>query len=93
MPLHYQDLVKTCQHPEQIDDAIAEFVLRVGEAFQGKAGPLVVQTETFLEKMSLGVSSAENEMRDLATYCLQTDQFQRTLRGEARIVVGMSAAA
>ena len=88
VPLDYQDLVTTCQHPEQIDEAIADFASEVAEAFQGKAGPVVDQSQTFLEKMSLGSSSAENEMRDLAMYYLQTDQFQRTLRGETRIVVG-----
>jgi hypothetical protein len=36
----------------------------------------------------LGSSTAENEFVNLGEYYVQTDQFRRALRGEARIVVG-----
>jgi ABC-type uncharacterized transport system ATPase subunit len=44
--------------------------------------------QSVLERLSFGASAAENEFRELAGYYLDTDQFQRALRGEVRLVVG-----
>ena len=46
------------------------------------------RVHTQLEKISFGASAAENEFRELAGYYLDTDQFQRAMRGEVRLVVG-----
>src|SRR5208283_5763866 len=43
---------------------------------------------TFLASINLGASNAENEMRDLGDYYLETDEYQRALRGEAQIIAG-----
>ena len=88
VPLDYRDLVDVFYHPEQIDEFIAEFASRVTEAFQAAEEPRITRTSTLLEQFSFGASSAENELRDLAAYYLETDAFQRALRGDARIVVG-----
>src|ERR1017187_4258917 len=48
----------------------------------------IEKEQTLLEKISFGASAAENEFRELAGYYLDTDQFQRALRGEVRLVVG-----
>lgn len=88
VPLDYRDLVVAFFHPEQIDDAIAEFAGGVAEAFQAAAEPVVPQSETLLQRVTLGASSAENEVRDLAAYYLEIDAFRRALRGEVRMVVG-----
>ena len=42
--------------------------------------------QTVLERLSFGASAAENEFRELEGYYLDTDQFQRALRGEFRLV-------
>ena len=88
VPLDCRDLVKTFYHPEQIDEAIADFAGRVAEAFQTAEEPRLPKATTFLEHVSLGASSAENELKDLAAYYLETDAYQRALRGDVRIVVG-----
>lgn len=88
VPLDYRDLVTIFLHPSQIDEAIAEFAPKVTEAMQeGRQLPIDKQ-KTLLERISFGASSAENEFRELAGYYLDTDQFQRALRGEVRLVVG-----
>lgn len=88
VPLDFRDLVVPFFDPGQIDRAIADFALRVTEALQAETTPAVSLPRTFLESLSLGASSAENELRDLAHYYLEIDAFQRAKRGEARIVVG-----
>lgn len=87
VPLDYRDLVTVFLHPSQIDEAIADFAPQVTEAMQEKA-QFFDREQTLLEKISFGASAAENEFRELAGYYLDTDQFQRALRGEVRLVVG-----
>ena len=88
VPLDYRELVRVFAHPSQIDEAIAEFATDVTAALQQAVAATVEQEETPLEKITFGASAAENEFRDLAGYYLETDQFQRALRGEIRLVVG-----
>jgi hypothetical protein len=88
VPLDYRDWVTVFLHPSQIDEAIAEFAPQVMEAMQEKAQFAFDREQTLLEKISFGASAAENEFRELAGYYLDTDQFQRALRGEVRLVVG-----
>jgi hypothetical protein len=88
VPIDYRDLVTTFRHPAQIDEAVAEFAARVTEALQTGGEDAVAASRTVLEKLSLGASAAENELRDLEHYYIEVDAFQRALRGEARIVVG-----
>jgi hypothetical protein len=88
VPLDYRDWVTVFLHPSQIDEAIAEFAPQVMEAMQEKAQFAFDREQTLLEKISFGSSAAENEFRELAGYYLDTDQFQRALRGEVRLVVG-----
>jgi hypothetical protein len=88
VPLDYRDLVVPFYHPSQIDDTIADFATRVTEAWQARTERTVSIPKTFLETMTLGSSSAENELRDLGQYYLETDAFRRALRSEARLVVG-----
>lgn len=88
VPLDYRDLVKVFMHPSQIDEAIADFAPRVTEAMQQARYYEIEKEQTLLERLTFGASAAENELRDLSGYYLETDQFQRALRGEVRIVVG-----
>lgn len=88
VPLDYRDFVTITYHPNDINDCIAEFAGKVAEAFQQERHDLIRSEDTFLQSLDLGASSAENEMRTLEKYYLKTDQFLRSLRGEANIIVG-----
>ena len=88
VPLDYRDLVKVFTNHSQLDEAIADFATRVTEALQESRPYEAEKTETLLESITFGASAAENEFRELAAYYLETDQFQRALRGEVRLVVG-----
>jgi len=88
VPLDYRDLVCTSHHPNDVNEYIAEFASLVAEAFQQETKVESTNKDTFLQALDLGSTSAENEMRTLENYYLKTDQFLKSLRGEANIVVG-----
>lgn len=88
VPLDYRDLVSTYRFIEQIDAHIAKFCPDITARFQSETQPMVVSPTTFLAQINLGSSFAENEFRDLGNYYLQTDEYQRALRGEVQIVAG-----
>lgn len=92
IPLDYRDSVSSYTFPEDIDNYIGEFASDVTERLQSTVSPIVSEPKTFLAKLNLGASSAENEMRDLGNYYLETDEYQRTLRGEVQIVAGRKGA-
>lgn len=87
VPLDYRDFAQPCFHPGQIDEAITDFATDVAEAFQTK-GTVVSEPTSFLGRLNLGASAAENELRDLSGYYLETDEYKRALRGDARMIVG-----
>lgn len=88
VPIDYRDIVTVCRHPTQIDEAIAEFAPQVTLAFQGEAPALIAEPRTFLERLHLGASAAENEFQNISEYYVETDAFRRALRGEVRVVLG-----
>lgn len=88
VPLDYRDFVNVTYHPNEVNDVIAEFASNVARAFQEQVEPRSSTERSFLKKMNLGATSAENEMRNLNTYYLETDQYLKALRGEAHLVVG-----
>lgn len=93
VPIDYRDFVKTCQHPSQIDEAVGEFASEIFERTQDVvAEPAQEQPANTLGRLDLGASSAENEIKDLQSYYLETDAYKRVRRGEARIVVGRKGA-
>ena len=87
-PLDCRDLVEVFTHPSQIDEAIADFATRVTETLQQTRYYEIEKEQTLLERLTFGASAAENEFNELSGYYLDTDQFQRALRGEVRLVVG-----
>ncbi|WP_323971829.1 P-loop ATPase, Sll1717 family [Aeromonas hydrophila] len=88
VPLDYRDFVNVTYHPDEINDFIAEFASNVARAFQVQTEEHIQPERSFLKKLNLGSSSAENEMRDLNSYYLETDQYLKALRGEAHLVIG-----
>lgn len=87
-PLDYRDFVQVTYHPDDVNRAIEVFASDVTQAFQEPDSSAIKHERTFLKKLNLGATSAENEMRDLERYYLETDQFLKSLRGEAHLVVG-----
>lgn len=88
VPLDYRDFVNTTYKLNDINDYIAIFASRVATEFQKGEVFQKDETTTFLQSLDIGASSAENEMRSLENYYLKTDQFLKSLRGEAHLVVG-----
>lgn len=88
VPLDYRDFVHVTYHPDDVNQAIEIFASNVAQSFQRLDSNSAKQERSFLKKLNLGATSAENEMRDLERYYLETDQFLKSLRGEAHLVVG-----
>lgn len=88
VPVDYRDFVHVTYHPDDVNQAIELFATEVTQAFQKLEPSTSKQERSFLKKLNLGATSAENEMRDLEKYYLETDQFLKSLRGEAHLVVG-----
>ena len=88
VPIDFRDFVKSYAYPEDIDPHIASFASSITTALQKGTEPVVTKPKTFLAQLNLGASAAENEMQDLASYYVETDEFNRAVRGEVRLVVG-----
>jgi hypothetical protein len=88
VPLDYRDFVEVTYHPDDVNRAIEIFASEVTHAFQQLETHGAKLERSFIKKLNLGATSAENEMRDLERYYLETDQFLKSLRGEAHLVVG-----
>lgn len=88
VPIDFRDFVNVSYHPEDVNEIIATFASDVAKEFQQFEQPKMRGERAFLKCLDLGATSAENEMRDLASYYLETDQFLKSLRGEAHLVVG-----
>ncbi len=92
VPLDYRDLVKSFRGLDQINVYIADFATEVGARFQSTSSPIVSEPKTFLERLNLGASAAENELQDLGNYYIETDEYRRALSGEVRVVTGRKGA-
>lgn len=88
VPLDYRDFVQVTYHPDDVNRAIETFASEVTQAFQNIESSGAKPERSFIKKVNLGATSAENEMRELDRYYLETDQFLKSLRGEAHLVVG-----
>ena len=90
-PLDVRDDVKFYSHPDDIIDHVATFVLELTDRLQ-QAEVKVKGQHTSLQRLRFGDPTAENEMTTLAAYYMQTEQFDRALRGEVNLVVGRKGA-
>jgi len=88
IPLDYRDLVRPFKFPDQIDEYVNEFAIAVTESLQSMKPSVFPEPSTFLARLTLGASSAENEFQELGNYYLETDEFWRASRGEVQIVIG-----
>ncbi|KVZ35447.1 P-loop ATPase, Sll1717 family [Burkholderia ubonensis] len=86
-PLDVRDDVKNYGHPEDISNHIAELALEITDFLQ-QIEPTVKKASKSLQSLVFGDPTAENEMTTLSDYYMQTDQFNRAIRGEVNLVVG-----
>ena len=88
VPADYRDFVLSVSSEKDIKDNVVEFAKNAIICAQSirTAQPRVQKSQ--LQKLTLGASSAENEFRTLENYFVETAEFLRTIRGEARIVSG-----
>ena len=87
VPLDIRDSTKYYRQLEDIDQHINEFALEVVASIQ-KADPLDTSPKGKLAELEIGDPMAENEFQKLERYYLQRDEYTRTIRGDANIVVG-----
>lgn len=92
IPLDYRDLVHSFNELDQINGYVADFSPTISGLLQRMRPAFPTAPQTFLEQLTLGASSAENEMQDLQRYYIETDEFRRALRGEVRVVSGRKGA-
>jgi hypothetical protein len=88
VPVDYRDLVRIYRHPNDIDTHIGELAPRVFEDLQSSTTDKPTRPLALLEQLDLGAPAAENEMGSLSNYYLETDEFNRTLSGTARLAIG-----
>src|SRR4030095_1659080 len=67
---------------------LAEFTPKVFEKTLQLAQAEFPELRTPIEKLYIGQSAAENEHDQLGHYYIQTEEFQRVLRGEVQVVTG-----
>ncbi|MHA7775828.1 P-loop ATPase, Sll1717 family [Roseibium sp. M-1] len=86
-PLDVRDEVKLYKTEADIAEFVADFCPEINAKMQEGISSNVV-AQNLLASVSVGDSTAENEMTTLEKYYLQTDQFLRSSRGEVNLVVG-----
>ena len=87
IPLDVRDFVVSWRHPNEINEKIENLARDIFEQLQ-TADSLALPETDLLASLSFGDPMAENEFQTLESYFLETDQYQRTLRGEVNLVVG-----
>lgn len=87
VPLDLRDAAETYFGLDEINVHIQNFAGDVYEVLQIRERP-EVSSGSVLQRISLGDPMAENEFQTLADYYVQTDEFNRALRGEINLVVG-----
>ncbi len=92
VPIDYRDFVRCIYSAGDLDSAFGDFAAQVTKGLTSQAEFVSGQPENFLQSVDLGGSTAENELRDLPYYYLETGPYQRVVRGEVRVVVGRKGA-
>jgi hypothetical protein len=86
-PLDVLDEVKHYRNETDIASHIADLVLDVTDHLQQDSPP-PIESASLLQSLRIGDPTAENEMSTLSEYYLQTDEYQRALRGAVNLAVG-----
>lgn len=87
-PIDYRDIVKSYDIPDRVPDLIDATIRQVIDRLQSKTLRKVPTPAGLLQKLDIGDVAAENEIRPLRSYFVQTGQYHQAKRGHARLVVG-----
>jgi hypothetical protein len=88
-PIDYRDVVQTYDTPDQVPLLLEEPLRHVlGRIQDAGITSILPPPVGILGKLDLGDSAAENEIRGLKEYFVQTGQFRQAVQGHARLVVG-----
>jgi hypothetical protein len=88
VPIDYRDLVSEYSTNEHINNHINEFAPLVYSRLQSNIVITDASLSSTLENIHLGASIADNEMVEISSYFLETDEYRRTQRGEVQIICG-----
>jgi len=88
IPLDYRDIVKHYNTLDKLSEYVGNFAVNIIASIQHYKPIISSEPKTFLQKLNLGASFAENEIQNLSDYYLITDEFRSVERGEIQIVLG-----
>lgn len=91
-PIDYRDLVASYSTAAQVSIAVDPFIRSVFGRIQDARVGSVPRPEGLLERLDLGEIAAENEIKALRSYFVQTAQFNSAKRGTARLLTGRKGA-
>jgi hypothetical protein len=92
IPIDLRDYVSTYDTLDSINRYIAEFVPEVTRRIQEEEEFVLSESATPLTDLVIGQSAAENEMSQLASYYLQTEEFNRVISGGTNVVAARKGA-
>jgi hypothetical protein len=87
-PADFRDMVIAVRSENDVDDKVRPFAVAALQATQSIQKERPRPNKSALQRLTLGARAAENEFRTLEEYFVETAEFLRTLRGEARVVAG-----
>lgn len=87
-PLDYIDICQTIKLPEHVKEAITDLVPKLYQKQLNVQQTSKKTSGSILSSISVGANAAENEMRDLKDYFVETHDFKNALNGRGRLVVG-----
>lgn len=91
-PIDYRDLVASYTTLSHVTRAVDPFIRSVFVRLQDARTGSVPRPEGLLERLDLGEVAAENEIKALRSYFVQTAQFKNARRGTARLLTGRKGA-
>jgi hypothetical protein len=87
-PVDYKDFIETTRTRLEVEQAVSEYCQETLVKNQRRANLGRRARKTILTEIDIGSSSAENEASKLASYFIQTAEFQRATRADRAIVAG-----
>ena len=91
-PIDYRDIIQSYRKYEQIPDLLQSLILQGFNWLQEKRITNFKAPKGLLQKLDIGDVAAENEIRPLRSYFVETGQYYNAKRGHARLVVGRKGA-
>lgn len=91
-PIDYRDIIKSYDVPDDVPRLVDGTIRQVLDRLQTTALRRFSTPAGLLQNLDIGDVAAENEIRQLRSYFVQTGQYQQAKRGHARIVSGRKGA-